>query len=215
LSVVARLESGRLGPMRVGTLRVVTAAFGLSLDPVLRGLGADQDRLLDEGHAALLGTCSTWLTRIAWLPAAEVSYSEYGERGSIDLLAWHEDSRSLLVIEVKTELASLEATLRKLDEKTRLARTIARRRDWDAKLVGRLLVLPEGRSQRRQVDRHDAVLDLAFPLRGRAVQAWCRDPSGPMSGLVFLRMPTTAAGHRPHRTRVRTTSPPNRSSIKA
>ncbi len=215
ISVVARIEAGRLGPMRIGTLREVTSAFGLSFDPALRGLGADLDRLLDEKHAVLLGTCSNWLARTGWLLSAEVSYSEYGERGSIDLLAWHEAHRSLLVIEVKTELASLEATLRKLDEKTRLARTIGRRQGWDAEFVGRLLVLPEDRTQRRQVDRHRPILDLAFPLRGRAVQAWCRGPTGPMSGLIFLRLPANAGEPGRRRTRVRAASSPNPSAIKA
>jgi hypothetical protein len=201
--------------MRMGTLRDVTAAFGLSFDPALRGLGADLDRLLDEKHAALLGTCSSWLSRTGWVPSAEVSYSEYGERGSIDLLAWHETRRALLVIEVKTELASLETTLRKHDEKTRLGGTIGRRQGWDAATVGRLLVLPEDRTQRRQVDRHGAVLDRAYPFRGRAVQAWCRSPTGPMSGLIFLRLPAKAGGPGRRRTRVRATPAPNRSAIRA
>ena len=43
-----------------------------------------------------------------WVTAAEVSFSEHGERGSIDVLAGHPDTRSLLVIEVKASLGSLE-----------------------------------------------------------------------------------------------------------
>jgi hypothetical protein len=52
----------------------------------------------------------------------------FGERGSIDLLAWHESSRTLLVIELKTELTSVEETLRRHDSKVRLAPGIARER---------------------------------------------------------------------------------------
>jgi Holliday junction resolvase-like predicted endonuclease len=67
----------------------------------------------------------------------------YGERGSIDLLAWHEATRTLLVVEVKTEVASIEATLRKHDEKVRLARRVAADRfGWQATVTSRLLVLP-------------------------------------------------------------------------
>ena len=74
----------------------------------------------------------------------------YGERGSIDLLAWHEASRTLLVIEFKTELTSIEETLRRHDSKVRLAPGIARERfGWDPAVDARLLVLPEDRTARR------------------------------------------------------------------
>ena len=113
---VVKLEAGRLGPMRTASIRAIVAVFGLSYEPALRGLGADEDRLIDERHSRILGACATWLKTLGWVVPSEVSYSEFGERGSVDLLAWHPASASLLVIEVKSELASLEATLRKLDE---------------------------------------------------------------------------------------------------
>jgi hypothetical protein len=40
-----------------------------------------------------------------------VTFSIYGERGSIDLLAWHSETRTLLVVELKSELTSIEETL--------------------------------------------------------------------------------------------------------
>jgi transcriptional regulator with XRE-family HTH domain len=206
VSVVARLEAGRLGPIRTATLRTIVGAFGLSFDAGLRGLGAEQDRLLDEKHALVLGSGASWLKGLGWVTAVEVSYSEYGERGSIDILAWHPSSATVLVIEVKTELASVEATLRKHDEKARLARTISRREGWQPRSVARLLVLPEDRTQRRNVERHSAVLGSAYPLGTRAVRAWCRNPSGPMSGLMFLLPPastrTGASGTRRARIRL-------------
>lgn len=36
----------------------------------------------------------------------EVSFSIYGQRGVIDILAWHAATRSLLVIELKTEMCT-------------------------------------------------------------------------------------------------------------
>ena len=41
------------------------------------------------------------LQSLGWQTRSEVSYSVYGERGSIDVLAWHAPSRTLLVVEVK------------------------------------------------------------------------------------------------------------------
>jgi transcriptional regulator with XRE-family HTH domain len=186
---VAKVEAGRLGSMRVSSIRAIVTAFGLSYDSDVRGLGANEDRLLDHRHATLLGACAAWLSAFGWLLRTEVSYSEWGERGSVDLLAWHPRTGILLVIEIKTELASVEATLRKLDEKVRLAAKIARPLGWRRASVSRLLVLPEDRTQRRRVAGHAAVLERAFPIRSRDVRRWCREPSGSIAGLVFLADP--------------------------
>ena len=155
---VAKIEAGRLGAMRVASVRAVVAAFGLSYESDVRGLGATEDRLLDQRHAALLGVCYSWLLSIGWLARTETSYSEFGERGSVDLLGWHPATASLIVIEIKSELASVEATLRKLDEKVRLAAKIVRPFGWRPVSVSRLLALPEDRTQRRRVVAHAAVL---------------------------------------------------------
>jgi transcriptional regulator with XRE-family HTH domain len=187
--VVAKLEAGRVGPMRTGTICMIVSVFGLSYEGGVRGLGADEHRLLDEGHSALQGVCATWLSRLGWQTQAEISYSEWGERGSVDVLAWHAPSGSLLVIEIKTELPSIEATLRKLDEKVRLAPTMARRCGWHPASISRLLVLPEDRTQRRRVAAHASVLNGAYPSRTRAVRAWCTTPAGSIAGLLFLADP--------------------------
>jgi len=133
-----------------------------------------------------MGACARWLHRLGWQTHAEVSYSEWGERGSIDLLAWHSRSEVLLVIEIKTELASVEETLRKHDEKVRLAETVARRFGWQPRSIGRLLVFPEDRTQRRRIAAHASVINGSYPMRTRQVRAWCRAPSGPIAGLMFL-----------------------------
>ena len=99
--------------------RVAAIARALDADLVvsLRWRGGELDRLFDEGHASVLGHVAELLQAYGWITEPEVTYSVYGERGSIDLLAWHAPTRTLLVIEVKTELTSVEATLRKHDEK--------------------------------------------------------------------------------------------------
>jgi transcriptional regulator with XRE-family HTH domain len=183
---IGRLESGRLGPVQVSTVRAVVATFGLSYEGRIRGLGAGEDRLLDQRHATLVGGGATWLVTEGWETRSEITYSEWGERGSVDLLGWHPPTASLLVIEVKTELASIEATLRKLDEKVRLAEAIVRQFGWRPKSVSRLLILPDDTTQRRQVRLHASVLDVAYPVRTRAVRTWCRAPSGSIAGLMFL-----------------------------
>lgn len=131
--------------------RVAAIARALDADLVisLRWRDGELDRLLDEGHAAVLGRVAAHLQASGWITESEVTYSVYDERGSIDLLAWHAPTRTLLVIEIKTELTSVEATLRKHDEKARLGARIATERfGWRAASTARLLVLPNLSSAR-------------------------------------------------------------------
>ena len=168
-SMVCRVEHGQLDAVTLRTFRRILAALEIDLELVPRWRGGELDRLADEDHATLVGRCTALLVALGWEVRAEVSFSVYGERGSIDLLAWHPPTRTLLVVEAKTTLASVEETLRRHDVKVRLAASIARERfNWDARSVARLLVLPEGMTERRRVARHGAVFERAYPQRGVA-----------------------------------------------
>jgi transcriptional regulator with XRE-family HTH domain len=193
-TVVSNVEIGAIGPLTIATFRKVVAAMGAEAVVSVRWRGADLDRLLDEGHAAIVGAVVEMLTKAGWEVHPEVSFSIYGERGSIDVLGWHAASRTLLVVEVKTELVSVEETIRKMDIKIRLApEIVADRFGWQPAFRSHLLVLPETSTQRRRVERHAAVLDLAMPLRGRALRAWLAVPDRSIGGLLFLPG-TTLAG---------------------
>jgi len=188
-STVSLIERGGLDLVTIRTLRHVIGVLGASHVHEVRWHGGRLDYLMDERHAAIVDAVAKTLSAWGWHVEPEVSYSEYGERGSIDLLAWHEPTRTLLVIEVKSQLGGIEVTIRKLDEKARLAQTIAVRRfGWRSLHTARLLVLPEGMTARRQVERHAATFERAFPVRGRRARAWLRRPSGGISGIWFLSL---------------------------
>lgn len=185
-SAISDIELGRLDRMSLRTVRASATALGvdLRLDP--RWRGGEIDRLLDEGHARVAALAIALLERHGWECAVEVTYSHFGERGSIDILASDAGRTSVVVVEAKTRLTSIEATLRKLDEKSRLAPSIVQERTGARpKVVARLLALPEGGSARRSVARHDAVLRRAFPLRGAAARSWLAEP-GPATGMLIL-----------------------------
>ena len=203
---ISLFERGRIEGMPVGTVRKIVGGLDAELVLFVRWRGGDLDRLLDAGHARLCDNLSRLLTNQGWEVAPEVSYSEYGERGSIDVLGFHPGSRLLLVTEVKTEVASVEATFRKHDEKVRLAPKIARERlGWDARATARLLVVPEHRTIRRQVEDKPALFGNVYPARNAAVRRWLRMPEGAISGLLFLPDTNQARGMRarPSRKRVR------------
>jgi hypothetical protein len=182
----------------VAKLRRHAAALDADVVMTIRWRGGEIDRLLDEGHAAIAGWVVDLLTALGWEVEPEVSFAVRGERGSIDILAWHAPSRTLLVVEVKTEITSLEETLRRHDVKQRLAAPIAGERfGWhEPAAVCRLLVLPGLTTPRRHVARHAAVLDVAYRLRGDAARSWLKSPVGALSLLIFAPVTHMTRGRR-------------------
>lgn len=140
-SGVSRIERGQADRAALHTLWRLAAVLGARVDLRLLWQGEGLDRLLDSRHATLVDRTLNLLERHAWETATEVSFSIRGERGSIDVLAFHRSTRSLLVVEVKSVVPDLQGMLVALDRKGRLAREIGRERDWSATSVTRLLVL--------------------------------------------------------------------------
>jgi hypothetical protein len=204
--LVSVVERGHLDGVTMGTLRSMLAGLDARGELDVRWRGGALDRLLDERHASLVGRVVELVQSAGWVVRVEASYAHYGERGSVDVLAVHQTTRTLLVVEVKSELTSIEATLRKLDEKVRLAGVLARDSGWRAERTARLIVLPATTTARRAVVRHGAVLDVAAPLRGGAFRAWLNRPAGQVSGLLFVADNTQATGKyrrsAPHRVRI-------------
>jgi hypothetical protein len=198
------LERGHVESVSIRTLRRVLGALDARAIVELHWRAGDLDRLVDESHAHLAAQVVSSLRRHGWLAETEVTYARYGERGSYDVIAFHAAAGVVLVVEVKTDLPSAEATLRKLDEKVRLAPTVAHERfGWRAKAVGRLLVMPEDRTLRRRVDRHSALLVGTFPDRSLDVRKWLAQPSGRLAGLWFLTVTNAGSGSRTPGGRVR------------
>ena len=194
---VSRVERGDVDRVTVGKLRRILAAVDAELVLQVRWRGGELDRLLDEGHATLVGTVAEILAALGWEVRLEVSYSVYAERGSIDVLGWRLGSRHLIVVEVKTEIASVEETLRRHDSKVRLGARIAGERfGWTPRVVARLLVVPSGSTVRRRIARHDGIFSRAYPLRGRELRAWLREPAASAGGLMFLSLTHGVRGRR-------------------
>jgi hypothetical protein len=185
-SLIAAIDRGELDGVTLGSLRRATSALGADVELFLRWRGERLDRLLDEDHAALVEVVVRQLGAAGWQVEVEVSFSIWGERGSIDVLAFHPLERALLVVEVKSVVPDSQETLHRLDQKTRLGPAVARERGWDALTVSRLLVIGESSTSRRRIARLAGTYDAAFPDRGRGVRNWIRRPRGRLSGLLFL-----------------------------
>jgi len=118
--------------------------------------------------------------------APRISFSHYGERGMIDLLAWQPASRSLLVIELKTELVDIGELLGTLDKKVRNASNVARGLGWEVGTVSSLLVIGDSHLNRRRVHAHTATFAAALPHRFVAIRKWLAAPAGSARGLMFF-----------------------------
>lgn len=181
------VELGRASLVKLGRVRTLFAATGGRARLGAWWNGAAADRLLDERHAALVERALAVFSRFGWQTAVEVTFNDWGERGSIDLFAAHQRSGIACVCEIKSVFGSLEATNRALDVKVRLAPKLAQATfGWRPAMIGRLLIVPADDTMRRTVARHSRTMAAIYPTRTREVRAWIRQPMGPLSGIWFL-----------------------------
>lgn len=192
---VSLIETGRAGAVRLGRVRDVLGALGGWVDVVPRVARNDLARMTNEAHARMHAAVAELLAGVAgWELAHEVSFSIYGERGVIDILAWHPVTRTLLVIELKTAIVDVNDLLGSMDRRRRLAGQIGRERGWTAGAVGTWVVVLDTRTNRRRLAEHATVLRRAFPLDGRSMRRWLRRPSGAVDGLGFLPLAAISSG---------------------
>lgn len=169
-------------------MRRIFAALDARWEPTVSWRGGALDRLLDEDHSHLVAATVARLGAVGWSVDVEVTYSAYGERGSIDVLAARSAIDAVVAVEVKSELMSVEATLRKMDEKARLVRHVLCRDRYGfvPVAVGSLLVLPSTDTSRRRLRASATVLDAGLPARGQAVRRWLVEPQGNLYGVWLL-----------------------------
>lgn len=204
--VVSLIERGHLDRVSVPAFRRVAAALEIRAEVSITLPHGELERLLNAGHAAMHELVAAYLDTLpGWVHAPEVSFAIYGERGVIDILAFHQATGSLLVIELKTELVSLENLLSTMDVRMRHAAAIARDRGWDARSVSAWVIFAESTTNHRRVNAHHSALRSAFPVDGRAMRGWLHNPTGAARALSFwsVRSVTTTNQTLAARRRVR------------
>jgi transcriptional regulator with XRE-family HTH domain len=186
-AAISRLEHGRIDATTLVVLRRVFSAMDARIDLVPRWRGGDLDRLIDARHAGMVEILVRRLASLPdWIVQPEVTFSIYGERGSIDVIAWHPGRRAFLIIEVKSTIGDVGGLVRQVDRYRRLARDIARDRNWSPAFVGVWVVVADGRTARRRFAEHGTTLRRAFPADGHAMEGWIHRPERDVSGLSFL-----------------------------
>ena len=185
-SAVSRLERGLVRDLGVDDLLRILEALGGRLDFVVRWQGGELDRLLNARHSALHEAVARFFRQLPeWTIAPEVSFAINGERGIVDILAWHAASRTLLVIELKTDIVDINELMGTLDRKRRLAARIARERGWFPANVGVWLIVGNSSTNRRRVHTHATTLRAVLPADGRSIRGWLDQPLGSIACLSF------------------------------
>jgi transcriptional regulator with XRE-family HTH domain len=199
--VVARVERGAVEDLSIRAIEAVVRALEAEVATRVRWRGAEIDRVTGIGHSAMHEVVACTLRANGWDLIPELSFSVWGERGVIDIVAWHGATRTLLVIELKTEIVDVQATIGTVDRYRRLAASLVRERGWVPDRVATWVAVADSSANRQRLADHVTVLRAAFPNDGRTVRRWLRRPVGDLNALSFIsadaiRERTAARGSR-------------------
>jgi hypothetical protein len=192
----------------------VASALEADLQLQVRWRGSQLDRLLDARHARLVGLVGAALAARGWSVEVEYTFNHYGDRGSVDLIAWRLDCAVLLLVEVKTRVVDVQDLLASMHRKRRVVPLVWRaERGTRPARVGSILVLPDATVHRSVVARHSTIFDLSLPGRTRDVSRWLDRPDSALSAIWFVRdIPTrTRKGDFAGELRLKRANPPTRS----
>jgi transcriptional regulator with XRE-family HTH domain len=192
-ATISRLERGHADTLSVRTIRSVAKALDVRVELLPRWRAGDLDRLLNANHSGLHELVARHFDQLPdWVIQPEVSFAVYGERGIIDILAWHPKRRALLVIELKTDIVDVNELIGTVDRKGRHAIRVAIERGWvrprdPPPSVSIWIIVADGPTNRRRMSAHRTMLRNAFPGDGRSMPGWLRSPKGPVRALSFWR----------------------------
>src|SRR4051794_16112735 len=186
-AIVSRIERGQIASLTLDRAVRVAEVLEIGLDVQATWRGGELERLVNARHAQMHDLALELFESLSgWVTASEVSFAVYRERGVIDILAWHERTRTLLIIELKTELVDPQELIGTMDRRRRLANEIGRLRGWRPERVGTWILLADTRTNRRHVAPHRRLRRGAFPANGHAMRGWLHEPSSPIAALSFL-----------------------------
>lgn len=172
-SVVARHERGMINSLAM--LERHASALDLRVDVRLVARTGQLVRLADEEHAAIAEAIADRLRRLGYEVEAEASFSEWGERGRIDLLAYDSRAGTVVVVEVKTLLLDLQELLGSIDVRERLVAAVARQRGWRIQRRITILAVAASAANRSVVSSHPALFQ---PFTVRRLETSGLDQAG-------------------------------------
>lgn len=180
-SMVSRIEAGRASPLDVLVVERVLVALGMRITLNLEARHLDDRRRQRDGvHARLLGYEDRRLVADAWGTALEQEITgRERTRGWIDLLAFRQTDRALIVNETKGDIEDMGALQRSLAFYEREAWAAARRIGWYPRSVTVLCVALDSETVAARIDANRDLVSRAFPARAADTAAWLASPTVP------------------------------------
>lgn len=163
-SMISRLETAPTDYLdaELASRALTTLGIRVTFDGRTLGLAGRREQR-DLVHASCTGAVARRLRRAGWEVAVEVEIGSGRSRGWIDLLAYRVSDRTLLLIEIKTEIHDAGALLRTVAWYRREAWVAARRRGWRPARLAMGLVLLASAANDESVRRSFGVLGEVFP----------------------------------------------------
>jgi transcriptional regulator with XRE-family HTH domain len=184
-SYIGRVERGLANPSLTLVERIAEA-LGLDMQLVFRGpIFPAGPCVRDSVHARCSAYVDRHLRALDWATAREVEIVHGRSHGWIDLLAFDQRTRTLLIIEIKTRLDDLGALERQLGWYERMAWQPARRLGWRPTRVVSIVLALASDEVERVVRSHRDLLALAFPMRAPRIADLLGWPQEELSGRGF------------------------------
>jgi len=179
--MVGRVERGGVN-VTVDTASRLLEALGLVAELSIRRPFITRPRQVDAAHATCVAHVQRRLEAAGWAVRREVEIVHARSHGWIDILAFEPATRTMLVIEVKTEIHDLGRVERTLTWYKRESWAAARRLGWRPQRVRPwLLVLATEANDARLRDNRAAV-GQSFPARSMDML----EPAGTGGGVALI-----------------------------
>jgi transcriptional regulator with XRE-family HTH domain len=181
-SHVAGIETGRVNPSLDLVWRIADR-MGIDVGivgraPVVLGRRGGQDIV----HARCSGYVEGRLLGAAWSVDREVELMTDHAHGWIDLLAFEPISKTLVIVEIKTQLDDIGAVERQLGWYERNAVRVAHSRGWHPTRVLSWLLLLASDEVEQAVSMHRQALGRSFPGRAATMLQCIVEPRGGAPG---------------------------------
>jgi transcriptional regulator with XRE-family HTH domain len=163
---VSLVERARVPGLSIAEADSICQALGATLvlgieAPVL----AAGSRQRDAAHAQCEAYVTRRLTRDGWIVRREVQIGNPARPGWVDVLAFHPETRVLLVIEVKTELIDFGGLERQLGWYSREARDAGKALGWEPVAVATAALVLATAVNDDRIRQNALGIRQAFPRR--------------------------------------------------
>lgn len=176
-AALSRLETGSTVRLDLDTAGRFLAALGMTAELTIRDRHLqDRVRQADAVHSVMNGFIARRLERWRWLPVLEVQIGAIVPRGWIDLVAYRESDRSLLVEETKSDIPDMGRLQRSVSFYQSMAWEVARSLGWNPARIAVLVVALDTEAVAGRLADNREVVTRVFPERIGDVAAWLADP---------------------------------------